>query len=204
MSSARYLTTAVIYGAVLAGRQLAWVAGRLPARRRVAVGLAVAALAVAFAVTPLAALHAPDASDAGRDLAPWLAANGLRSGYSSYWTASIVTVESGGSIAVRPVTAVDGRLRGYVYYSTRRWFTDAARPGRWFVLYDPAHPTWGVDERSAEATFGPPVATVEHGPYRILIWDHDLSSQLGPPYRDPERALTGSPGAGHTVGRLAA
>ncbi|MGH9011009.1 MAG: hypothetical protein ACRDYF_14340, partial [Acidimicrobiia bacterium] len=170
----------------LAGRQLAWVVPRLAFRGRAAVGAGVLTLAVAYLATPVAALDDPEATNPGRTLAPWLAANGLGAGYGPYWLASIVTVESRGSIPIRPVVAVDGKLRGYLYYSTRRWFTGHSRPeGRWFVIYDPDDPAWGVDEQTARATFGPPSTTVEYGTYRILIWDHDLSPQLAPPYRDP-------------------
>jgi hypothetical protein len=205
LASARYLTTALIYGAVLAGRQLAWVANRLPARGRALVGVALVPLAIGFVLTPLATIRVPDATNAGRDLVPWLSANGLRAGYGSYWTASIVTVESGGSIPVRPVISVDGRLRGYLYYSTRRWFREDRPPaGRWFVVYDAAHPGWGVDDQTARATFGPPATTVKRGSYRILIWDNGLSPELGPPYRDPERALGVVPDPRPVVGRLAA
>ena len=115
-----------------------------------------------------------------------------------------MTVESGGRIPVRPLIAVDGRLRGYLYYSTRRWFTGRSGPDRWFLVYDSDHPSFGVDEQTARATFGPPSMTVQRGAYRVLIWDHDLSRQLGPVWRDPERALARSPEAGRAVGRLRA
>ncbi len=185
IGSARYLIPTLLYGALLAGRQIAWFAPRLAFRGRVAVGAGVLTLALAYLTTPVAALNDPEGTNPGRTLAPWLAANGLRAGYGPYWLASIVTVESRGSIAVRPAVAVDGKLRGYHYYSTRRWFTGPSRPGRWFVVFDPDDPTWGVDEQSARATFGQPSNTVDYDLYRILIWDHDLSPQLGPPYRDP-------------------
>jgi hypothetical protein len=82
--------------------------------------------------------------------------------------------------------AVNGKLCGYFYYSTRRSFTDHSRPERrWFVIYDPDDPAWGVDAPTAQANFGPPSTTLEYGTYRKLIWDHDISPQLGPPHRDP-------------------
>src|SRR5205085_3675452 len=114
---------------------LGWLTGRLALRGRAVVGVAVLGLAIVYLATPLQTLQAPNAGNAGRDLVPWLAANGLRAGYGPYWTASIVTVESGGSIPVRPVIAVDGKLRGYIYFSTRHWFTETRpQPGRWFVV----------------------------------------------------------------------
>jgi hypothetical protein len=185
IGSARYLIPTLLYGALLAGRQLAWAVPRLAVRSRATLGAGIAALALAYLAAPVAALDDPEATNPGRILSPWLAANGLRSGYGPYWLSSIVTVESRGSLPIRPVVAVEGKLHGYRYYSTRRWFTGRARPeGRWFVIYDPADPAWGVDEQTARATFGPPGAMVEYGKYRVLIWDHDLSTQLGPPYRD--------------------
>jgi hypothetical protein len=204
LGSARYLITTLLYGALLAGRQLAWLTDRLASRGRAVVGVAVLALAAAYLATPLGTLDRPRPADPARDLVAWLAAHDLRAGYGPYWTASIITIQSGGRIPVRPVAGVAGRLRGYLFYSTRRWYPGRPRPGRWFLVHDPALPAWGADEPTIRGTFGPPSTTVQYGGYRILIWDHDLSRQLGPVWRDPERAFACSPEGGRAVGRLRA
>jgi hypothetical protein len=80
------------------------------------------------------------------------------------------------------LTAADGRrLRGNAYYASVDWFRPDARRPRRFVVYVPTNqPLDGVDDRSAAETFGPPARSAQIGPYRVLIWDKDLTGQLGP------------------------
>ena len=66
-------------------------------------------LGLAYAVTVADDLRKPPADDPAVALAAWLDAHGLRHGYGPYWDASIVTVSSGGRVAVRPSGA--GRSR---------------------------------------------------------------------------------------------
>jgi hypothetical protein len=126
---ARYLTAAVIFSAILAGRMVARFAVALMPRsnthRRasaaprpsginrsfVAAGLIVV---LSFGAGVGYNLAQPDPGQPAAQLASFLALRHLTNGVGSYWSASIVTVESGGKVAVRPVF-VDGR-NGVVRY----------------------------------------------------------------------------------------
>lgn len=182
--SSRYLTPTVIFGTVLAARRAASLVERLSARRARALVGALVALLGLYAAASLDVLLRPSVVNPAQELAEWLADNGLTSGFGTYWTASIATVSSGQSVTVRPVVAVDGRLRGWLYYASKEWFEPDPEKPRRFLVYQPGQPFRDVDDHSATATFGPFARAVDLGTYRILIWDKDLSPALGSPWRD--------------------
>jgi hypothetical protein len=96
----------------------------------------------------------------------------MREGLGQYWVAGLTTVSGRGDIVVRPVREVGGTLQAHYHFASARWF-DGPHPFR-FVIVDRDHPD-GVDEAVATTTFGPPVEGHDIGPYRVLIWNHDLA-----------------------------
>ena len=137
---------------------------------------------MSYAVTVRDELHKPTAPDPAVHLADWLVRRGLRFGYGPFWDASIVTVSSGGRVAVRPifVRPVSPERHTIVplpWMVDARWFTDEPAT---FVVIEPgplAAYQFGVTERNCAVTFGPPAGRYEVGPYAVLVWDHDLRSQ---------------------------
>jgi len=110
----------------------------------------------------------------------WLRSQGLDRGYGQYWVAGITTVTSGGAVIVRPVQPGEGdRLQPHMGFASTRWFEDDRHPFR-FVILQPAD-DGGVDETRASATFGAPQSEQTVGPYRVLVWDHDLRPMLPRP-----------------------
>ncbi len=112
----RYLTAAVIFGTVLAGRWVGRLAASfssaLPVRRgAAAVCVAVvAAFAAAFGFT----LAAPMPKQPNAQLDRFLEARQLVVGIGDYWSASITTVATSGGVTVRPViTTPAGRVVRY-------------------------------------------------------------------------------------------
>jgi len=172
--NARYLLPSLVFGAVLAARRAVEATARLPVP---AVAGAALALTVAYLPAPLSVVRAPNPPNPTVAVARWLDAQDLRLGFGQYWVAGLTTVSGGGSVAIRPVKAVDGTLRANEHFASQRWFR-AGRPFR-FVVLDTAQPD-GVDETVAAATFGPPVEGHDIGTYRVLIWDRDLSVPFGP------------------------
>jgi len=174
----RYMIPFVLTGAVLTGRVLA---GRARAGRPLAVALGV--LGLAYAATAAADLRKPPAAEPEKALAGWLEAHGLRHGYGPFWDASIVTVESGGRVAVR---AVRGRpdwskaqvIEPFRWMADERWYDEGPAT---FVVFEPDPGSkWHfyVNETTCAASFGPPSARHEVGPYLVLVWDHDLRPLL--------------------------
>lgn len=171
----RYLTAAIIFGTILAGRWVGRLVESLPlsvsARRgALALGLAaIAALIAAFGFT----LTAPEPGQRAAQLDSFLEARQLVVGVGDYWTASITTVATGGDVTVRPVIATpSGRVVRYQRQSAEAWYTN--QPFQ-FLVYDAARRWGGVDANSASRTFGSGAHVYAVGPYRVLVWPHRLS-----------------------------
>ncbi len=170
----RYLSAAVIFAAVLAGRWVGRLAASLPSAlpvRRIAAGVcvaAVAAIAAAFGFT----LAAPMPKQPVAQLEGFLKARQLVVGIGDYWSASITTVATGGVVTVRPVIATAaGRVERYERQSAVTWYKN--QPFE-FLVFNTARPWGGVDASSASSTFGPVARTYAVGPYRVLVWQHPL------------------------------
>ncbi len=176
----RYLTAAVVFGAVLAGRtvgRLFAAMGPSPWRRSCAVLGAV--LVAAFAAGLANTVAGPQPARPDTALGAFLTDHHLHDGIGDYWSASITTVSTGDIVRVRPVIAdARGRIVRYRRQSTGSWYT-----GRTFgfLVYDTARPWGGVTSASASATFGPTAHRYAVGTFRILVWDHPLSVGAGGP-----------------------
>jgi hypothetical protein len=170
---ARYLTAAVILGAILAGRLVGRVAARVrPQRARVALG-ATLLVGVAFSVGVAHDLRTPPAPQPAIALGKFLAAHQLFDGIGDYWSSSIVTVETGGRVAVRPVIPdPTGVLVRYGRQTDVRWYLGKDFS---FLVYDTARPWRMVNSVSATKAFGAPQHTYAVGTYRVLTWAHPIS-----------------------------
>ena len=170
----RYLTSAVIFGSVLAGR---WV-GRLvatvasPRGRRAGAALFIV-VAVAFAVGLGWTITGPRPAQTVAQLGRFLESHKLHRGIGDYWSASVTTVITNGVVTVRPVvTTPSGRVVRYERQSAADWY---ARRSFEFLVYDTARPWGGVSSATASRTFGPAAHTYVVGTYRVLVWNHPLS-----------------------------
>jgi len=116
-------------------------------------------------------------------LADWLAGRGLRHGYGPFWDASIVTASSSGRVAVRPIyvrpiSPERHKMVPLPWMTDTRWFRD--EPATFVVLErgTGAAYQFGLTDRNCQTTFGPLAGHYEVGRYSVLVWDHDLRSQL--------------------------
>jgi hypothetical protein len=168
-----YLTAATVFGAVLAGRLsggLVAATGSAPYRR--VAGVAGVALVAALAVGLGFNVTAPAPSRTYAQLGQFLEAHHLHHGIGDYWTASITTVATRGSVTLRPViTTPHGKIVRYQRQSTASWY--AHQPFA-FLAFDTARPWGGVDTATASATFGPVARTYQVGTYRVLVWRHPI------------------------------
>lgn len=170
----RYLTAAVVFGAVLAGRWVGRAAAALPSAVPTR-GTAAAAALVVVVVSTVAfgfTLAGATPKQPVTQLDRFLEARQLHAGIGDYWSASITTVATGGAVTVRPVISTPaGRVVRYQRQSDVSWYKNQRFD---FLVYNTARPWGGVDAGTAASTFGPAARTYAVGPYRILVWRHPL------------------------------
>jgi len=171
---ARYLTAAVIFGVILAGRLV----GRLVAaadspRPRLAGAIVGVAAISAFAASFALNVTSPRPYREYVQLGRFLEAHQLHNGIGDYWSASSTTVATNDLVKVRPVaTDPSGRVVRYQKQSAASWY--AGQPFE-FLVFDTAKPWGGVNLDTATATFGPPIHTYPVGTYQVLVWSPPLS-----------------------------
>ena len=161
-------------GAVLAGRLLA---GPIAAIRLIPV-LALA-LAGGVAIVAYSATRPPDPAQRYKLTASWLAAHDLHYGLAGFWDASIVTVDSGDRVQVRPVRSFQARIVTTPSESKASWYD----PQRHYANFVVARRRWTcsgvcVGVRAPIMSFGPPAATYHVGPYTVLVWNKNLLARL--------------------------
>jgi hypothetical protein len=171
----RYLSPGFICACVLLGRTTArLLPDRLPVRSA-AFGLAFAAV---YALTFVGTVRAPLPTNDAKPLAAWLLQHGLTNGYGGYWESNIVTLSGGERVRVLPVLDGSGGLMPSAWNTSLRWYAVNPAAPVTFLVYRPDAVWRGVDEAAARTTFGEPIQTMTYGPYRILVWDHDLAPSL--------------------------
>jgi hypothetical protein len=176
--SAREIAPVLPLAAALAGRQLAPRLLRLPALILAGLTLAGAGYLAGLG----AELTAPAAAPQAAPLTAWLETHHLGTGLSGYWEASVVTLTSGGRVAVRPVTAGGGRLRANPGEVRSSWF-DPGQSAAHYVVFFPGvagYPGF-TDRATARAAFGPPATTYQAGQYTIWYWPANLLAGVSRP-----------------------
>ena len=179
LAAAREIAPVLPYSAALAARQLGpWLAGARRGARRIAapaLGLILAGYLAGFGLE----LATPSAPAQAAPLTSWLSGHPIGTGLSGYWTASVVTLTSGGRDAVRPVLVIDGRVTPDTAEVKADWF-DPSRSAADFVVLSPGTPGYPgfTDRRAVLATFGKPARTYRVGQYTIWWWHQNLLTDL--------------------------
>ena len=178
-------------GAALAGRVLAPLAGRLPARpRTVKIGALalVAWLALNLAEVCYAATW-PAQPPSQQAVAAWLAAHHERDGLAGYWQAASTTVTSGGQVLVAAITLPAAAAAGqpgtdqaaaYRWESSADWYQPARHDATFVIaVTDPAAPGGGgLPVAEVRARFGLPAAQYQIGQDVIMLYDYNLLTRL--------------------------
>jgi len=188
---AREIAAVLPCGAVLAARAL--VPGQLT--RRVPALAAVVACGL-IALLPLAAAavrpHVGPATGPAPDdrqhaqtapLTAWLEGHGITYGIGSYWDSSVVTLQSGGRVAIRTVdigpkpdrTGLRAYVRGWEMNTL--WYSPARHDARWAIA-DAKHDRYSV--HTFETIFGKPQAMYRVGGWVVLKYRANLLTQIGP------------------------
>ncbi len=166
----RYLVPAVLFGAVLAGRQVPDMLAALPTLRMRSAAFGGLVLLAALSVIaggwlPRDVEAQPRwiANNSPQAAARWLEQHGLVEGVGEYWSSNLVTAMSGDAVQVRSVVPLAGRLVPYVWVEDRRWF---AQPPQ-FVIWQDNNKT-GLTFEDVRATYPICEMTFVAG-YRIAV-----------------------------------
>ena len=166
-------------GAVLAGRVLAGTLARAWLRPVLAGVLACYVLALGYGMAQ------PVGTDTEQPVVGWLEAHHLSTGLGTYAESNLITLDSGGRVAIRTVTWQLPRAVPRAYESEASWYDPRlsyanfvvinsadAQPGRHGVIIPP---------RDILALAGPPAHTYHYKTYTIWVWNHNLLADLGGP-----------------------
>jgi hypothetical protein len=166
---ARYLTPAVIFTVILAGSVVGHVLARVRDNRVVNLllvcSLVLAAAGVVGYRSELMRAPAPQHADA---LGNFLETHHLTRGVGDYWSSSLVTVVTGGKVAVRPVFPNrESLLVRYGRQSDASWYRDVRFT---FLVFDLNRPWGNVNATTGMDTFGRPSERFSVGSYVVLVW----------------------------------
>ena len=179
----REIAVVLPFGAVLAGRLLAEPLTRARLAPLLAGVLAcyVAALGYGAAQPPVVSNGAPVA-DSDAPVVGWLEAHHLHVGLGTYTEANVITLDSGGRVAIRTVTWRSSGAVPRAYESEASWYNPKLSYAN-FVVTNSAD-SGGVSlipRRDILALAGPPARTYHYETFTIMVWNHNLLADLGSP-----------------------
>lgn len=163
---AREVSDTLPLGAALAGRL---VGPRLAAARLAP--LLPLALAGALALL-VSGLRQPQTPPAGDRIAQWLAGHGYGYGLAGYWDASVLTVETGERVGVRPIDLGGAAPAPPAWDSSTAWYDPAVHDAR-FVIVDP-YDARGISAADARRAYGPPAAAYQVANRIVYVYARDL------------------------------
>lgn len=175
----REIAAVLPFGAVLAGRLLAATLDRARLRPALAGVLACYVVALGYGAAQ------PSVANGGQPIVNWLEAHHLSTGLGIYAEANVVTLDSGGRVAVRTVTWQLPRAVPRAYESEASWY-DPRRNYANFVLINSADAKSGskgivIPQGDILALAGPPAHTYHYLTFTIMVWNHNLLADLGGP-----------------------
>ena len=147
---------------------------------RFAAGFAAGLILAGYLASLATGLTRPAATAEYHRLGAWLAARHLRDGLAGYWAASVVTVDTGGWVRIRPVRTTRGRLGAGRWAADAAWY-DPRRATADYVVLAPGRPGYPgfAPRRQVLATFGRPARTYHAAGCVILVWHRNLLASLG-------------------------
>jgi hypothetical protein len=174
----REIAAVLPFGAVLAGRLLAGTLARAGLRWVLAGVLACYAAALGYGAAQ------PSVADADQPVAGWLEAHHLSTGLGTYADGNIITLDSGGQVAIRTVTWSLPRPVPRAYESEASWYDPGLNYANFVInISDPraGHEGVNIPPRDILALAGPPAHTYHYGTFTIWTWNHNILVDLGGP-----------------------
>jgi hypothetical protein len=180
----REIAVVLPFGAALAGRLLAEPLTRVRLAPPLLAGVLacyVAALGYGAAQPGVVSNGAPVA-DSDAPVVGWLEAHHLHIGLGTYTEANVITLDSGGRVAIRTVTWRSSGAVPRAYESEASWYNPKLSYAN-FVVMNSAD-SGGVSlipRRDILALAGPPARTYHYETFTIMVWNHNLLADLGSP-----------------------
>jgi hypothetical protein len=185
----REILAVLPFGAVLAGRMVPGQLAGVPRRLKPALACASAAvLACYLAALGYGAAQSP-VPDSMQAVIPWLEAHHLTHGLGTYSESNLITMDSGGRLAIRDVAWRSARDLPR-HFETKSSWDDPRYSYANFILTNSADHlgmTGGANRlvslipRSAIAALhaGPPAHVYHYKTFTIMVWNHNLLDNLG-------------------------
>jgi hypothetical protein len=174
----REIAVVLPFGAVLAGRLLAGTLARAWLRPVLAALLACYAAALGYGAAQ------PAVAGSEVPVIGWLEAHHLTTGISTYAQSNLITLDSGGRVALRTVTWWGSGAVPRAYESKASWYDPRLGYAN-FVLNGadarPGHNGVIIPPRDILAFAGHPARTYHYQTFTIWVWDHNLLADLGGP-----------------------
>ena len=177
VTSAREIAPVLPFAAALAARQLSPVLVS-PVLARPA-GPLLIMIGIGYVTGLGVELTAPSAAPQGAQLTAWLESHHLGAGLGGYWQASVVTLTSGGTVAIRPI-AENGGIGAHQGEIKDSWF-DPRQSTAHFVVLNPGQPGYPgyADYPAVRATWGRPTRVYHVGRDTIWYWPENLLAGIG-------------------------
>jgi hypothetical protein len=172
----REIPAVLSFGAVLAGRLLAGTLARARLKPVLAGVLACYAVALGYGAAQ------PSVTDGEHPVVGWLEAHHLRTGLGTYTESNIITLDSGGRVAVRTVSWQPTGAVPRAYESQASWYD----PGQSYANFIVTNSADGgnvsvIPRGDILALAGPPAQTYHYKTFTIMVWNHNLLADLGSP-----------------------
>jgi hypothetical protein len=172
----REISVVLPFGAVLAGRQLAEPLIRARLQPVLAGLLACYVIALGYGVA-----QAPVA-DTEQPIVGWLEAHHLNTGLGAYTEANLITLDSGGRVAVRTVTWRHSGAVPRAYESEASWYDPKLAYANFVVTNSADNGGVSLIPRAdIIALAGPPAHIYHYQTFTIMVWNHNLLADLGGP-----------------------
>jgi hypothetical protein len=187
----REILAVLPFGAVLAGRMVPGTLAGVPRRLKPALACASAAVLACYLAALGYGAAQPSVPDSEQPIVPWLEAHHLTTGLGTYIEANLITLDSGGRVAIRAVSWQFSRNVPRSFESNADWF-DPRHNFANFIVTNTADTTPNRDTslRRSSMIPGPAIAALHAGPpvhvyhyktFTIMVWDHNLLDNLGSP-----------------------
>src|SRR5690348_1831046 len=187
----REIVAVLPFGAVLAGRMVPGRLAGVPRRLKQALAWGSAGVLACYLAALGYGAAQPPVADNEQAVVPWLEAHHLTTGLGTYNEANLITLDSGGRVAVRTVSWQFGVNVPRSFESNTDWF-DPRHNFANFIVTNTADTTPNRDRSLRRSSMipspaiaalhaGPPVRVYHYKTFTIMVWDHNLLDNLGGP-----------------------
>jgi len=187
----REIVAVLPFGAVLAGRMVPGRLAGVPRRLKQALAWGSAGVLACYLAALGYGAAQPPVADNEQAVVPWLEAHHLTTGLGTYNEANLITLDSGGRVAVRAVSWQFGVNVPRSFESNTDWF-DPRHNFANFIVTNTADTTPNRDRSLRRSSMipspaiaalhaGPPARVYHYKTFTIMVWDHNLLDNLGGP-----------------------